>query len=37
MGLPVAQRIAHIYDGSMVVERTSSEGTVFRLEFPAYR
>lgn len=37
MGLPVAQRIAHIYDGSMEVERTSSEGTVFRLEFPIYR
>lgn len=36
MGLPVAQRIAHIYDGSMTVERTSSEGTVFRLEFPVY-
>lgn len=34
MGLPVAQRIAHIYEGSMVVESTSSEGTVFRLEFP---
>lgn len=37
MGLPVAQRIAHIYEGSMVVESTSSEGTVFRLEFPVYR
>ena len=36
MGLPVAQRIAHIYDGSLVVESTSPEGTVFRLEFPVY-
>lgn len=36
MGLPVAQRIAHIYDGSMIVESTSSAGTVFRLEFPVY-
>lgn len=36
MGLPVARRIAHIYEGSMVVESTSSEGTVFRLEFPVY-
>lgn len=36
MGLPVAQRIAHIYEGSMVVERTSPAGTVFRLEFPVY-
>lgn len=36
MGLPVAARIAHIYDGSMTVERTSCEGTVFRLEFPVY-
>ena len=36
MGLPVAQRIAHIYEGSMVVERTSPTGTVFRLEFPVY-
>lgn len=36
MGLPVARRIANIYEGSMVVESTSSEGTVFRLEFPVY-
>ncbi|MDU0460222.1 MAG: response regulator [Geobacteraceae bacterium] len=36
MGLPVAQRIAHIYEGSMVVESTSSAGTVFRLDFPVY-
>lgn len=36
MGLPVAQRIAHIYEGSMIVERTSPAGTVFRLEFPVY-
>ena len=36
MGLPVAQRIAHIYEGSIVVERTSPAGTVFRLEFPVY-
>lgn len=35
MGLPVVQRIARMYEGSIVVERTSSEGTVFRLEFPA--
>jgi len=34
MGLPVVQRIARIYEGSIVVERTSLEGTVFRLEFP---
>jgi signal transduction histidine kinase len=34
MGLPVAQRIARMYEGSMEVERSSPEGTVFRLEFP---
>ncbi|HEY3308795.1 MAG TPA: response regulator [Desulfuromonadaceae bacterium] len=34
MGLPVVQRIARIYEGEIAVERTSSEGTVFRLEFP---
>jgi len=37
MGLPVAQRIARMYEGSMVVESSSSEGTTFRLEFPACR
>lgn len=36
MGLPVAQRIAHIYEGSMIVESTSPAGTVFRLDFPVY-
>lgn len=35
MGLPVAQRIARMYEGSMEVERSTPEGTVFRLEFPA--
>jgi len=35
MGLPVAHRIARIYEGSMSLERTSPNGTVFRLEFPA--
>ncbi|MEI6205325.1 MAG: response regulator [Desulfuromonadales bacterium] len=35
MGLPVVQRIARMYEGSVAVERTSPEGTVFRLEFPA--
>lgn len=35
MGLPVAQRIARMYEGSMQVEKSSSDGTVFRLEFPA--
>lgn len=34
MGLPVVQRIARIYGGSITVEKTSPEGTVFRLEFP---
>ena len=34
MGLPVAQRIARMYEGTMEVEQTSPEGTVFRLEFP---
>lgn len=37
MGLPVAQRIARMYEGSMEVERSSPEGTTFRLEFPASR
>lgn len=37
MGLPVARRIANIYEGSMTVESTSSNGTVFRLEFPSSR
>jgi signal transduction histidine kinase len=35
MGLPVAQRIARMYGGNMEVERSSHEGTTFRLEFPA--
>lgn len=35
MGLPVAQRIARMYEGSMEVESSSPEGTTFRLEFPA--
>jgi signal transduction histidine kinase len=35
MGLPVVQRIARIYEGNIVVEMTSSKGTVFRLDFPA--
>ena len=35
MGLPVAQRIARMYEGSMEVECSSSAGTIFRLEFPA--
>jgi signal transduction histidine kinase len=35
MGLPVVQRIARIYEGNISVEKTSSAGTVFRLEFPA--
>ena len=35
MGLPVVQRIARLYDGSICVEKSSPEGTVFRLEFPA--
>lgn len=34
MGLPVVQRIARIYDGNIVVEKTSPQGTVFRLDFP---
>jgi signal transduction histidine kinase len=34
MGLPVVQRIARIYDGNITVERTSPDGTVFRLDFP---
>lgn len=35
MGLPVVQRIARIYQGAVSVEKTTAEGTVFRLEFPA--
>lgn len=34
MGLPVAQRIARMYEGSLEVEYSSQEGTTFRLEFP---
>jgi signal transduction histidine kinase len=34
MGLPVAQRIARMYEGSMEVEKSSPAGTTFRLEFP---
>jgi signal transduction histidine kinase len=34
MGLPVAQRIARMYEGSMEVESSSADGTTFRLEFP---
>jgi signal transduction histidine kinase len=35
MGLPVVQRIARIYEGNIIVEKSSSAGTVFRLDFPA--
>jgi signal transduction histidine kinase len=35
MGLPVAQRIARMYEGCMEVEQSSPEGTTFRMEFPA--
>jgi signal transduction histidine kinase len=35
MGLPVVQRIARIYEGNIIVEKTSADGTVFRLDFPA--
>jgi C4-dicarboxylate-specific signal transduction histidine kinase len=35
MGLPVVQRIARIYEGNIIVEKTSPAGTVFRIEFPA--
>jgi len=34
MGLPVVKRIVTMYHGTIQVESTSSEGTVFRLEFP---
>ena len=37
MGLPVAHRIARMYEGSMEVESTSLDGTTFRLEFPVFR
>jgi signal transduction histidine kinase len=37
MGLPVAQRIARMYEGQMEVESSSPEGTTFRLEFPVSR
>lgn len=37
MGLPVAQRITRMYEGSMEVEHSSPEGTTFRLEFPVCR
>jgi signal transduction histidine kinase len=35
MGLPVVRRIARLYEGNVSVEKSSPEGTVFRLEFPA--
>lgn len=34
MGLPVVKRIVSIYQGTIEVESTSCNGTVFRLEFP---
>ena len=34
MGLPVIKRIARIYGGNIAVEKTTPQGTVFRLEFP---
>jgi signal transduction histidine kinase len=37
MGLPVALRIARMYEGNMEVENSSPEGTTFRLEFPVCR
>jgi len=35
MGLPVVRRIVRFYQGNIAVEKSSPEGTVFRLEFPA--
>ena len=35
MGLPVVKRIIRIYGGSIAVEKSTSDGTVLRLEFPA--
>jgi signal transduction histidine kinase len=34
MGLPVVKRIARNYGGSIAVEKSTSDGTVLRLEFP---
>jgi signal transduction histidine kinase len=34
MGLPVVKRIASIYGGNIMVEKTDRDGTIFRLEFP---
>ncbi len=37
MGLPVVRRIARLYGGTVSVERSGSEGTVIRLDFPVCR
>lgn len=37
MGLPVAKRIARVYGGTIMVEKTDRHGTIFRLEFPVCR
>jgi len=35
MGLPVVRRIVRFYQGNILVEKSSPEGTVFRMDFPA--
>lgn len=35
MGLPVVKRITRMYGGSIAVERSTGDGTVLRLDFPA--
>lgn len=36
MGLPVVKRITRMYGGSIAVERSTCDGTVLRLDFPAF-
>ncbi len=36
MGLPVVKRLARLHGGTITVEKSSSEGTVLRLEFPTF-
>lgn len=36
IGLPVVRRIARLYHGDVTIEETSTQGTTFRVTFPAF-
>lgn len=37
LGLSIARNTLHMYEGSVVIESTSAEGTTFKIEFPVRR